>query len=120
AAMFGQLQESIRGDAAGIGSTYDTNAQNLQQAADQGASSIDAAYQAARDAQTQQFQQLGIGDAAAVLAAAGGNAAADQANALGNIAQNSSANQQANAQHRTSALNYNTNIANAAGLEGAV
>jgi hypothetical protein len=119
-AMYNQLRGSIDADASTIGQTYDTGAQGLQQSAEQAQATINNAYQAARDAQTQQFQQLGIGDAAGVLAAQGGNAAADQANAIGNIAQNSGANQQQLDQNRTSALTYNTNIGNAAGLEGAI
>lgn len=120
AAMYGQLQNSIDADAAGIAQNFDTNGQNLNQNAASALDTINNAYQAARDAQTQQFQQLGIQDAAGVLAAQGGAAAGDQANAVGNVAQNSGANAQQNAQNRTAALNYNTGISNAAGLEGAV
>lgn len=120
AAMYNQLRGSIDADAAVIGQTYDAGAAGLTQNADQALGTINNAYQAARDAQTQQFQQLGIGDAAGVLAAQGGNAAADQANAIGNVAQNSGANQQQLGQNRVAALNYNTGIGNAAGLEGAV
>lgn len=120
AAMYNQLQGSIDADASVIGQTYDAGAAGLTQNADQAQATINNAYQAARDAQTQQFQQLGIGDAAGVLAAQGGNAAADQANAIGNVAQNSGANQQQLGQNRVAALNYNIGIGNAAGLEGAV
>lgn len=119
-AMYDALRASIEADAAGIGQSYDTTQQALQQIAADSTAQTNAAYQAARDAQTQQFQQLGIQDAAGVLAAAGNAAGADQAHALGNIAQTGAANQSQNAQHRASALNYNTNIGNAAGFEGTV
>jgi hypothetical protein len=117
-AMYTQLRNSIDADEGGIRQNYDKGTAEVGAHAGEAAANVTEAYQAARDAQTQQLSALGIGDAAAVLAGQGGAAAADQAHAVGNIAQNQTTNQNQLAQHKTSAVDYNTNIGNAAGLAG--
>ena len=118
AAMYSQLQNSIGADAAGIKSNYDTA--KASQVANAAAASSQTAqgYQSARDAQTAQFARLGIGDAAGVLAANGGNAARDQAVANSNIAQSQQISGNQTDAHQASALTYNTRLGQAAGAEG--
>lgn len=119
AAMYNQLQNSFKADAPGIAQNFDSAGNAIGQNAAAATAGVNSAYQAARDAQTKQLAALGIGDAAAVLASNGGLAARDQAAAASNIQQNQAANANQNTQQKTSALNYNTGIANAAQLEGA-
>lgn len=118
-AMYRQLADSIAGQAGTIGSNYDSAGQGYNQNAQQAQSTINDAYQASRDAQSRQFQQLGIQDAAAVLAAQGGNAAADQANAVSGIEQNRAAVTNQNEAAKQAALAQNASHVSAAGLAGA-
>lgn len=116
-AMYRQLRGSIDADAPGINQSYDDAGAAMAANAERARGQINGGYDAARAAQTDQFAALGIGDAAAVNE---GRAQADQANAVSNVAQNELANQNLNTVNRSSANNYNTNIGNAAGLEGNV
>lgn len=118
AAMYKQLQGSYANDAPGIAANYDTAIASSGKTADQAAALANSGYDAARNSQTQQFQQLGIGDAAKVLAANGSQATADQGRAVSNIAQNKAAVQQQLGTEKANAGNYNTSIEHAAGLEG--
>lgn len=120
AAMYGQLQKSYAADAPAIAQGYDQAVNSVGQNAQAAAQTTNDAYQAARDAQTQQLQALGIQDAAGVLAAQGGRAAADQAQANANIQQDANAVQNQLTTNKAAAGNYNTNIGHAAGLEGAM
>lgn len=117
-AMYRQLHGSIDADAPTIAGAYDQAADAINQNADQASAGTAAGYQAARDAQTDQFRALGIQDAASVLAAQGGNAVADQAHAVGNIEQGRTVGTNQAALNKGSALDYNTNIGNAAILGG--
>lgn len=117
-AMYSQLRGSIDADAPGIAQTYDQTSQGIGENGAAAIKTTNDAANSARQAQTSQLQALGIGDTAAVLAGAGGNAAADQAAAVSNIAQNQAAGQNQAVANKASALNYNTGVGNAAGLEG--
>lgn len=118
-AMYRQLAESIGAQAGSINQNYTTGAENLNTNAAQGQNTIEAAYDAARDAQTRQLQQLGIEDAAAVTASRGTDAAGDQAAAVSGIEQNRAANVGANEAARQSGLAQNATAVSAAGLAGA-
>ena len=118
-AMYSQLRGSIQADAPTIQGQFDQGIQGVNQNADQASGNINAAYQEARDAQSRQLAALGIQDAAGVLASQGGNAAADQAHAVGNVEQGRATGTNQLTQGRAGALNYNTNIGNAASLAGA-
>ena len=120
AAMFGALRKSIDADAAPIAQNYDTAQAAVAQNAQQSNAQTQQGFENARAGQTQQMAALGIGEAAGVLAANGGQAARDQAVAQSNIAQNQAANAGQLTANKAAALNYNTGIGNAAGLEGAV
>lgn len=118
AAMYKQLHGSIDSDAPTIAGQYDQAAASINQNADQASGNVNGAYQASRDDQTRQLEALGIQDAARVLASNGGNAAADQAHAVGNIEQNRQVGADQTALNKGSALDYNTNIGNASSLAG--
>lgn len=119
-AMYRQLRGSIDADAPGIGQNYDSAGAAMDQNAQQAQATTNQGYDAARAAQTQQLEALGIGEAAGTLAANGGFAAGDQGAANANIEQNRLAGMQQTTANKASALNYNTGIGNAAGLEGNV
>lgn len=118
-AMYNQLRGSIEGDAPVISQNYDSAGGAIASNGAQAAAQTAQGYQQARDAQSQQLAALGIQDAAGVLASAGNLAGGDAAHANANIAQNQEANANQNVQHKASALDYNVNIGNAAGLDGA-
>lgn len=118
-AMYRQLQNSIGAQSGTIASNYDSGAQALNQNAAQGQNTIGDAYQAARDAQTRQLQQLGIGDAAAVIASNGTDAGDEQAAALAGVEQNRAANVGANEAAKQAGLTQNASHVSAAGLAGA-
>jgi len=119
-AMYRQLRGSIDADATGIGQSYDAAVAGQNQNAQQAQAVTNQGYDAARAAQTKQLEALGIGEAAGTLAANGGFAAGDQGAANANIEQNRLAATQQGTANKASALNYNTGIGNAAGLEGNV
>lgn len=116
-AMYRQLRGSIDQDAPQIAATHDEAISGVNAATDAGVSNINNAYNSTRDEQTRQLQALGIGDAAAVLAQ-NGNAAADQAGAVTGLETNRGANVNQLTANKAAAQTYNTNIGNAAGLEG--
>jgi hypothetical protein len=116
ASMYNALKQGYANDATGVAQNYDTAGQSITGAGGDAANSVNAAYQAARDAQTQQLQALGIQDAVGSL---DGRAASDQAHAVSGIVQNQNANTQENTSNKAAALNYNTGIQQAAGLQGA-
>jgi hypothetical protein len=118
-AMYRQLADSIGAQAGTIASNYDAGAAGLNQNAAQAQSTIGDAYEAARAAQTRQLQQLGIGDAAGVIASEGTDAGAEQARALANVEQNRAANVGANEAAKQSGLAQNASHVSAAGLAGA-
>lgn len=118
AAMYKQLQGSYAADAPGIAKQYDAAGADTKQNGTEAAAGINEAYNGTRDAVSNQLAKLGIGDAAAVLASQGSNAANDQARALSGVASNSQGNQNNLVQHKASAQTYNTGIKEAAGLEG--
>lgn len=118
AAMYKQLQGSYASDGKTVGNDYSNAKADVQGNGKEAAAAVNQAYQGSRDAQTAELAALGIGDAAGVLASAGGNAANDQARTLAAVAQNSQGNQNNITQHKATALDYNTNIKGAAGLEG--
>ena len=119
-AMYRQLRGSIDADAAPIKQSYDQAGRQIQQSGDEARQQTNAGFDRARETQAQQFRTLGIEDAAGVLAANGGAAGNDQAVANANILQDQQAGKTQNTQNGASALDYNTNIGNAAGLEGNV
>jgi hypothetical protein len=114
AAMYNQLRGSIDADAPGIQQNYQGAVNAIGQQSNQASDSINAAYQAARNNRMAELQALGIQDAAARPDLSG----QDQARAVSNIAQNQAINQNQLSQNEASALTHNTNIGNAAGLEG--
>jgi hypothetical protein len=117
-AMYQQLQNSYNADAPKLQGYYDTSAAEQKKAADEAAATTAQGYNQARQAQTQQFQQLGIPEAAGVLAANGANAARDQSVANSEIAKSRNINAQQTSSNKASALTYNTKVAQAAGAEG--
>lgn len=118
AAMYRQLRGSIDADAPVLAQQHDQAIGGVNAATDAGVSNINNAYTNTRNEQTRQLEALGIGDAAAVLAANGGNAARDQEGAVTQLENNRTANVNQLNTNKASAQTYNTNIGNAAGLEG--
>lgn len=118
AAMYKQLQGSYAADEPGIQQNFNGAQQAVGTNAADATAGINQAYQGTRDAQAAELQKLGIGDAAGVLASAGNNAGNDQARALAAVATNAAGNQNNLAQHSANAVQYNTGIKQAAGLEG--
>lgn len=118
-AMYRQLAASIGAQAGTIGQNYDAGAAALNQSAQQGQGTINDAYQGARNAQSRQLQQLGIQDAAGVIASEGTDPAAEQAMAVSNLEQNRAANVGANEAARQAGLTQNASHVSAAGLAGA-
>lgn len=117
-AMYNALHNNFQNDAGNIGGIFDQAKTASQQAADQATGDINNAYDAARAAQTKQFNDLGIGEALAAITANGeGTMGADQANALSRAATSNQANQNQLDTNKSAALNYNTGIANSA-LQG--
>lgn len=117
ASMYGALQSDIAGKAPGIAQTFDTAGAGYAQSADQASADINNAYQASRDAQSQQLAALGIGDAAGVLAAQGGFAGADQAHNVSGVARAEQASADQNTANKATALDYNTAIGSAIGQQ---
>jgi hypothetical protein len=117
--MYSQLQNSYNEDAPKLQGYYDTSAAEQKKAADQAATTTQQGYDNARAKQTQQFQQLGIPEAAGVLAANGGQAARDQSIANSEIARNAAIDASQTSSKKASSLTYNTKVAQAAGAEGA-
>lgn len=118
AAMYQQLQGSYDADAPGIAQSYDAALGSTAQASDQAAASTTAGYDDARSKQMAMLQELGIGDAAAVINQQSGNAANDEASALANIQQNKSAVQNQLSTNKSNAGTFNTQVTQAAGMEG--
>lgn len=117
-AMYNALHNNFQNDAGTVGGVFDQAKTADQSAADNATGSINSAYDAARAAQTKQFNDLGIGDAlAAIQANNAGSTTADQANALSRVASSNQANQNQLEANKSAALNYNTGIANSA-LQG--
>lgn len=119
AAMYSQLQNSYAADAPKIQGNYDASLAAQKQNAQQAQTDTRQGFENARQGQTEQFKQLGIQEAAGVLAANGAQAARDQSIANSNIATNAAAGENQTSQNRAAALTYNTQIGQAAGAEGA-
>lgn len=117
-AMYKQLQGSYAADAPTINAAYDEATASTNETTDQGVGNINAAYDKARADQTAQLAALGIGDAAGVIAGAGQDSGAEQANAVANLEQNRGANVNQLGANKRAAGAFNTQIGQAAGLEG--
>lgn len=117
-AMYRQLRGSIDSDAPVLAKHHDEAISGVNAATDAGVSNINNAYTNTRNEQTRQLEALGIGDAAAVLAGNGGDAARDQEGAVTQLETNRGANVNQLTANKAAAQTYNTNISNAAGLEG--
>jgi len=110
AAMYQQLADKNASDSSVIKANFDTSGSSITAASDAASKDTAQAYNQTRQAQTQQLNDLGIGDAAAVLAANGGQAARDQNVALSNIATNKAADVNQNTAHAANAQQYNTGV----------
>lgn len=119
AAMYDALARSTAGDSAGIQTNFDNAGSKMAAASATANKDTAQAYNSTRDAQTAQFNALGIGDSAGVLAANGGQAARDQNIAQANIAQNGAANQNQNTGHAANAQQYNTGVLQSNRSQGA-
>lgn len=114
--MYGALQASIRGDATGINSNYDTASRTLAQNYANTQGEV-AGYQDASRAKTAELMKnLGI-QAAAPVGIGRMNESGDRWNKL--MATQNLANTDANTQRKTSSLNYNNTMQQRAGFEGA-
>lgn len=119
-AIYDQLKSSILADEGGIKKNYADAGEAYDETADTAKANIKDAYDSARSAQAAELSALGIEEAAANNAAKqGGGAVADEGAAITGIEQNRAANQDRNTAHSASAVNYNTSIGQAAGVEGA-
>ena len=111
-ALYGNYAKMIGDRQAAIAGNYETGTKNLTDAYAQSGAANDAAYNAAREAQTRQLQQLGLTEMApptnveAQMSAAKSNEALKQA---------AIAQQEAN---RQAAINQNISLQNAASREG--
>lgn len=117
-AMYNALHNNFQNDAPAIAQNFDAGTQAVGSNAAAATGDINNAYDAARQAQTAQLAALGIGDAAGVIAGKGESSTGDQAHAVANVIQNRDANQNQLAAGKTSSLNYNGQIANAALQQG--
>ena len=118
-AMYNQLQNSIRGEAAGLNTAYDTGVANTN-AATEFANTQNLESKAAMNAMTgQQAQALGIQEAVANDIGQGNLSAQD---AMARTADTSARGQLATNQlesNRVGALDFNNDLVGAAGLAGA-
>lgn len=118
AAMYRQLQGSYAADAPGIAKSYDEASAGVNKNSDQAVANINSAYNAARADQTAQLKELGIEEAAKGINERGESSTEDQAAAVSNLEQNRGAVANQLGTNKQSALDYNTEIKGAAGLEG--
>jgi len=116
-AMFKQLNSSYSANAAPIQASYDQAGAKIDQAGQQGVANVNAGYDAARNAQAEQFAALGIQDAAAVLGQ-DGEMAADQGMNAGGISRDAANYAGLNATNAQSAQQYNRGMQGAADLGG--
>jgi len=117
-AMYSALQNAIRADAPAIGGIFDSANDEVNKSAQQAVSGIQSGYQQARDAQTAQLAALGIGDAAATLAADGGFAAQAQGDNTHTAEVNRQVSGDALTKRKATALNSNTSRAESAAMGG--
>lgn len=118
AAMYRQLSNSIAGDAAGIASNHDAAIAQSKQISDGTAASIQAAADSANAKNTENLAALGIGDAAQQTIAEGRDLNTQTAGALQNAAPLAGEYQQRLLSNKGSALDMNSTLVGAAGLEG--
>lgn len=117
-AMYKQYADMIAASEAGVAQNYDTAGAAYQGNADQATQAINAAYDASRAAQSKQFQDLGIGDAAAVIQSRGEDAGGNQAASAANIAEMAAALKTSNEAAKQAGVQGVRGLAKAAPLEG--
>jgi len=117
-AMYKQYADMIAASEAGVAQNYDAAGTAYQGNADQATNAINAAYDATRAAQTKQMQDLGIGDAAAVIQSRGEDAGANQAASAANIAEMAAALKSSNLAAKQAGVEGVRGLAKAAPLEG--
>jgi hypothetical protein len=117
-AMFNQLNSAYAGNAAPIAASYDSAGAAIDESGTRGVANVNAGYDAARNAQSQQLAALGIQDAAAVLAQ-DGEMAADQGMSAGSISRDAANYAGLNDVNAQSAQQFNTGMQSAAALGGA-
>lgn len=118
-AMYNALSGDYKADAPTINAQYNQGINDVGAAQNAATGDVNNAYADARQAQSAQLAALGIGNAAGVIADKGTDAGGDQAAAIANLIQNGTAVKNQLTQGRTSALDYNTKVAQAAPQEGA-
>jgi hypothetical protein len=119
AGIYNALSQSIVGDAAGIGSSYDQAKAVQQAAADQAQQNVQAGYQSANDMLSQQAAALGIQEAVANQINSGQANGGDMTQRLSDLAAQNAQAQSQLGTNRQSALDYNTAVDQAARQESA-
>lgn len=114
--MYGALQASIRGDAAGISNNYDSAGRALNQNYADTQNEVTGYQDASRNKTAELMKNLGI-QAAAPVGIGRMNESGDRWNKL--MATQNLANTDANTQRKASSLNYNNTMGERAGFEGA-
>lgn len=114
-AMYRALENSVDADTEKIGGFYSEANDAVSKSAEQAANNIQQGYEAAQQSQNDELARLGIQDAAAQNTAAAG----DQGFQMGQAARSGQVSQNLNTGLSANAKTFNTNMANAAGFEGA-
>lgn len=115
AALFSRLQGEIAADRPGIEQTFGDATTSVGQAGEDTRSLINAAYESAAQQRAQQLAALGIEEAALRDEFTAG----DQAAALARSAERQNISQNQLSENQATALNYNTQIGQSVGQQGA-
>lgn len=117
-AMYNQLQGSIRDDGTTLQGSYQGAIDDTAERAAQAQAQTQQAGDAAQARNTQQLQALGIGEAAGNIVEQGRDLNTDVAAAVQDAASRGQIAGDALQQNQQSAVQHNTNLVGAAGLEG--
>lgn len=118
AAMYKQLQGSIRDDGTALQGTYDQAIDDTAARAEEAQAAIQGASDAAAARNLQQLQALGIGEAAGNIVAEGRDLNSQTADQIADAASRGQISGDLLQQNAQSAQQHNTNLVGAAGLEG--
>lgn len=119
-AMYRQLRGSIDDDAAGLSSAYQGARDSTRDSTDTAVSHAQAATDAANSRNDQILANLGIEEAMGGQVANGTDLSSQTARQVADQASRGAASEQRLASNEATALAHNTNIGNAAGLEGSL
>lgn len=119
-AMYRQLRGSIDADAAGLSSAYQGARDATRDSTDNAIRQAQASTDSANARNDQVLANLGIEEARAAQIVNGTDLSSQTAHQIADQASRGAASEQRLASNEATALAHNTNIGNAAGLEGAL